>query len=51
MTLEEQGCAMCYNKNDRRDFSGGTGDKTLSVNAGDMGLIPGPGRFHMTWGN
>ena len=29
------------------DFLGGTVDKNLSANAGDMGLIPGLGRFHM----
>ena len=23
----------------------------LPANAGDMGLIPGLGRFHMVWGN
>ena len=26
------------------DFPGGTGDKTLPANAGDIGSIPGPGR-------
>ena len=25
--------------------------KNLSANAGDMGSIPGPGRFHMPWDN
>ena len=25
--------------------------KKPPVNAGDMGSIPGPGRFHMPWGN
>ena len=29
------------------DFPGGTMDKKLTANAGDMGLIPGPGRSHM----
>ena len=29
------------------DFPGGTVDKSLPANAGDMGLIPGPGRFHI----
>ena len=28
------------------DFPHGPGDKDLPVHAGDMGLIPGPGRFH-----
>ena len=31
------------------DFLGGTVDKKLPANAGDMGLIPGPGRLHMPW--
>ena len=29
------------------DFPGGTVDKNLSANAGDMSLIPGPGRLQM----
>ena len=29
------------------DFPSGAVDKNLPANAGDMGLIPGPGRFHM----
>ena len=29
------------------DFPGGAVDKNLLANAGDTGLIPGPGRFHM----
>ena len=29
------------------DFPGGTVDWSPLGNAGDMGLIPGPGRFHM----
>ena len=34
-----------------RDFPGGLIVKTLPDNAGDMALIPGPGRFHMWQGN
>ena len=30
------------------DFPGGTGDKNLPANAGDMGLILGLGRFHIS---
>ena len=26
-------------------------DKNLPANAGDMGSILGPGKFHMPWGN
>ena len=30
-----------------QEFPGGTVDKNLSANAGDMGSIPGLGSFHM----
>ena len=33
------------------DFSGGLVIKNLPANAGDMGSLPGLGRFHMLWGN
>ena len=33
------------------DFSGDTVDKNPPANAGDMGSIPGLGRFHMPQGN
>ena len=33
------------------DFPGGTVDKKLPVNAGDMGSIPGLGRSHMPQSN
>ena len=33
------------------DFPGGTVVKNPLVNAGDMGLIPGPGRSHMPQSN
>jgi len=33
------------------DLSGGPVVKNLPANAGDMGSMPGLGRFHMTWGN
>ena len=32
-------------------FPGGSEVKNLPANAGDVGLIPGPGRFHMSWSN
>ena len=38
-------------RNEARDFPGGTEDKNPPANAGDMGLIPGPGRVHMPQGN
>ena len=34
-----------------RDFPVGTVVKNLPANAGDMGLIPGPGRSHMPRSN
>lgn len=33
------------------DFPGGAVNKNPAANAGITGLVPGPGRFHMTWGN
>ena len=33
------------------DFSGGTVGKNLPAKGGNMGSIPGLGRFHMTWSN
>ena len=33
------------------DFCGGLIVKIPPANAGDMGSILGPGRFHMPWGN
>ena len=39
------------NLREQMDFFGGTVDENLSVSAEDTGLIPGPGRFHMLWGN
>ena len=32
-----------------QDFPGGAVDKNPPANAGDMGSIPGAGRFHMPW--
>ena len=34
-----------------KDFPSGTEDKNPLANAGDMGLIPGLGGFHMLWSN
>ena len=40
---------MCVSarKRETEDFSGGGVVKNPSASAGDMGLILGPGRFHM----
>ena len=35
----------------RWDFPGGAVVKNPPANAGDTGLIPGPGRSHMPWSN
>ena len=37
--------------NNMRDFPGGTEVKNPPANAGDMGVIPGPGRSHMPRSN
>ena len=34
-----------------QDFPGGTVNKNPPASAGDTGLIPGPGRFHVPWSN
>ena len=36
---------------DAEDFPGGPVVKNPPANAGDMGSIPGLGRFHMPWSN
>ena len=33
------------------NFPGGPVVRKLPANAGDMGLVPGPGRSHMPWSN
>ena len=33
------------------DFPGGSMVKNPPAHAGDMNMTPGPGRFHMLWGN
>ena len=35
----------------KQDFPGGAVVKNPPANAGDMDLIPGPGRSHMPWSN
>ena len=37
--------------NGGRVFPGGPVAKNLPANIEDTGSIPGPGRFHMPWGN
>ena len=39
------------NIRDYGDFPGGPVVKNPPANAGDTGLSPGPGRFHMPWSN
>ena len=38
---------LCIFQNVYQGFPGGSVVKNLPVNAGDMGSIPDPGRFHM----
>ena len=38
-------------KLDEVAFPGGSVVKNPPANAGDMGSIPGPGRFYVLWGN
>ena len=38
-------------KDTDEDFPGGPVVKDLPANTGDVGLIPGPGRFHMPQGS
>jgi len=40
-----------YLKSIGKDFPGGPGVKSLPSSAGDTGLIPGLGRFHMLRSN
>ena len=40
-----------FKKINIRDFPGGAVVKNPPTNAGDTGLIPGPGRSHMPWSN
>ena len=48
--LPQWWCWSCIKK-DEQDFPGGTVVKNPPANAGDMGLIPGPGRSHVLWSN
>ena len=32
-----------------QNFPGGPVVKSLPANAGDLGSLPGPGRYHMPW--
>ena len=42
---------ICSKEDEKRDLPGGPVVKNPPANAGDMGLIPGLGRFHMAWSN
>ena len=50
LTLEPNHCTT-VDKERRWDFPGGPMVKNAPVNAGDIGLIPGQGRFHLLKGN
>ena len=42
--------AASYRK-EERGFSGGSVVRNPPANAGDVGVIPDPGRSHMLWSN
>ena len=42
---------MYYEKEKSKEFPGGPLVGSQLVNPGDMGSIPDPGRFHMSWSN
>ena len=42
---------MCFKNCSILNFPDGAVDKNSPVNAGDTGLNPGLGRFHMPWSN
>ena len=39
---------ITQSKNEQKGFPGGSVVKNPPANAGDMGSIPGPGRYHMS---
>ena len=41
--------SFLYSKKDILDFPSSTVDESLPANVGDLGFVPGPGRFHMPW--
>ena len=41
--------SFLYSKKDILDFPSSTVDESLLANVGDLGFVPGPGRFHMPW--
>ena len=45
------GILVNIKKEENPDLPGGSVVGSLPANSGDPGLIPGPGRFHMSWGN
>ena len=47
ITNSNQGQQLLVKKFMHRDFPGGPVVENSPANAGDTGLIPGPGRFHM----
>ena len=42
---------MSFKKDRNMNFPGGPKVKNPPANPGDIGSIPGPGHFHMLWGN
>ena len=50
LTSHEVNWFYSNSRTNLRDFPSGPVFKNLPANAGDTGLIPGQGRFHMAWG-
>ena len=49
--LEGKSCFFLFSSGNERGFPGGLMVKNPPCNAGNTGLIPGPGRSHRPWGN
>ena len=51
LLLQQEKCSILFKNKRVQDFPVGSGLKNKPANAGDTGLIPGPGRSHMPQGN
>ena len=47
LVLNDMSKENCFKKRQKPGFSGGPVVRSPSTNAGDTGLAPGPGRFHV----
>ena len=51
LAMVGQSVGMEIRRRCKGDFLADTVEKNLPTNVGDMGSIPGPGRFHRSWSN